>query len=211
VCGRTGAGKSTLLSLAPRLYDPSHGAVTLAGIDLRAMTLEEVRSSVTVVTQRPLLFTETLRENLLAGCPDASRTEIELACRRAGVSTFLDLLPNGLDTIIGERGINLSGGQRQRVTLARALLSPAPVAVLDDPLSAVDTEAEREIVEGLRLGLHGRAVLLATQRLSTLALADRIVVLESGRIVEHGDLCQLLDDGGAFTELFGEEAATRAE
>ena len=210
VCGRTGAGKSTLLSLAPRLYDPCRGAVTIAGIDLRAMTLEEVRSSVTVVTQRPLLFTETLRENLLAGCPDASPTEIELACRRAGVSTFLDLLPDGLDTIIGERGINLSGGQRQRVTLARALLSPAPVAVLDDPLSAVDTEAEREIVEGLRFGLHGRAVLLATQRLSTLALADRIVVLEGGRIVEHGELCQLLDDGGAFTELFGEEATTHA-
>ena len=210
VCGRTGAGKSTLLSLVPRLYDPSCGAVTLAGVDLRAMTLEEVRSSVAVVTQRPLLFSETLRENLLAGCPDASPTEIELACRRAGVSTFVDLLPDGLDTLIGERGINLSGGQRQRVTLARALLSPAPAAVLDDPLSAVDTEAEREIVQGLRLGLRGRAVLLATQRLSTLALADRIVVLEDGRIVEHGELGQLLDDGGAFTELFGEEAVTRA-
>ena len=152
------------------------------------MTLADVRSSVTVVSQRPLLFTETLRENVLAGRPDASSSELELACRRAGVSTFVDLLPDGLDTLIGERGINLSGGQRQRVTLARALLSPAPVAVLDDPLSAVDTEAEREIVEGLRLGLHGRAVLLATQRLSTLALADRIVVLEGGRIVEHGPL-----------------------
>jgi ATP-binding cassette subfamily B protein len=210
VCGRTGAGKSTLLSLAPRLYDPSGGAVTLAGVDLRAMTLADVRSSVTVVSQRPLLFTETLRENVLAGCPDASSSELELACRRAGVSTFVDLLPDGLDTLIGERGINLSGGQRQRVTLARALLSPAPVAVLDDPLSAVDTEAEREIVEGLRLGLHGRAVLLATQRLSTLALADRIVVLEGGRIVEHGPLDQLLDDGGAFTALFGEEAISRA-
>ena len=210
VCGRTGAGKSTLLSLAPRLYDPSRGAVTLAGVDLRAMTLADVRSSVTVVSQRPLLFTETLRDNVLAGCPDASSTELELACRRAGVSTFVDLLPDGLDTLIGERGINLSGGQRQRVTLARALLSPAPVAVLDDPLSAVDTEAEREIVEGLRLGLHGRAVLLATQRLSTLALADRIVVLEGGTIVEHGPLDQLLDDGGAFTALFGEEAVSRA-
>jgi ABC-type multidrug transport system fused ATPase/permease subunit len=210
VCGRTGAGKSTLLSLVPRLYDPSRGAVTLSGIDLRAMTLDDVRSSVTVVTQRPLLFTETLRENLVAGRRDITGAEIELACRRAGVWAFLDLLPDGLDTLIGERGINLSGGQRQRVTLARALLSPAPVAILDDPLSAVDTEAEREIVEGLRLGLAGRAVLLATQRLSTLALADRIVVLEGGQIVEHGELGQLLDDGGAFTELFGEEAVTGA-
>ena len=210
VCGRTGAGKSTLLSLLPRLYDPTRGAVTLAGVDLRAMTLDEVRSSVTVVTQRPLLFTETLRDNLVAGRPEVSGAELDLACRQAGVATFLDLLPNGLDTVIGERGINLSGGQRQRVTLARALLSAAPVAVLDDPLSAVDTEAEREIVEGLRRGLLGRAVLLATQRLSTLALADRIVVLEGGRIVEHGELDQLLDDGGAFSELFGEEAVAGA-
>jgi len=210
VCGRTGAGKSTLLSLAPRLYDPSRGAVTLAGVDLRAMALDEVRSSVAVVTQRPLLFSDTLRENLAAGRPDASGLEIEVACRRAGVWSFVDRLPDGLETLIGERGINLSGGQRQRVTLARALLSSAPVVILDDPLSAVDTQAEREIVEGLRLGLHGRAVLLATQRLSTLALADRIVVLEGGRIVEHGELGRLLDDGGAFTELFGEEAIAGA-
>jgi ABC-type multidrug transport system fused ATPase/permease subunit len=208
VCGRTGAGKSTLLSLVPRLYDPSRGRVTLAGVDLRAMRLEEVRTAVAVVTQRALLFTETLRENLVAGRPDASDLEIELACRRAGVSAFLDLLPDGLESVIGERGVNLSGGQRQRVTLARALLSPAPVVILDDPLSAVDTEAEREIVNGLRRGLQGRAVLLATQRLSTLALADRIVVLEGGRIVEHGELGQLLDGGGPFAELFGEEAIT---
>ncbi len=210
VCGRTGAGKSTLLSLLPRLYDPSRGAVTLGGVDLRAMTLEEVRRSVAVVTQRPLLFTETLRENLVSGRPDATPAEVELACRQAGVWTFVDLLPDGLETLIGERGINLSGGQRQRVTIARALLSPAPVAVLDDPLSAVDTEAEREIVKGLRRGLHGRAVLLATQRLSTLALADRIVVLEDGRIVEHGDLRELLNEGGTFTQLFGEEAVAGA-
>jgi ABC-type multidrug transport system fused ATPase/permease subunit len=210
VCGRTGAGKSTLLSLVPRLYDPSRGRVTLAGVDLRAMRLEEVRTAVAVVTQRALLFTETLRENLVPGRPDASEAEIELACRRAGVSSFLDLLPDGLESVIGERGINLSGGQRQRVTLARALLSPAPVVILDDPLSAVDTEAEREIVHGLRSGLQGRAVLLATQRLSTLALADRIVVLEDGRIVEHGELGQLLDGGGPFAELFGEEAITGA-
>ena len=129
------------------------------------MTLEDVRSSVTVVTQRPLLFTETLRENLVAGRLDVSGAELELACRQAGVAAFVERLPDGLETLIGERGINLSGGQRQRVTLARALLSPAPAAVLDDPLSAVDTEAEREIVEGLRRGLRGRAVLLATQRL----------------------------------------------
>jgi ATP-binding cassette, subfamily B, bacterial len=139
------------------------------------------------------------------GRPDAPWADVEAACEVAGVALFLDDLPHGFDTMIGERGVNLSGGQRQRVALARALISDAPVVVLDDPLSAVDTTTELQIVEALREALADRAVLLATQRLSTLALADRIAVLDDGRVVESGEAAELLERGGAFAALFGEE------
>jgi ABC-type multidrug transport system fused ATPase/permease subunit len=206
VCGRTGSGKSTLLSLLARHYDPSGGSVRVGGLDTRSLPLTELRSAIGLVTQRPVLFSETLRANLLAGRPDADEAAIRRALDLAGVAGFVASLPDGLDTLIGERGVNLSGGQRQRVALARALLTDAPVIILDDPLSAVDTELERQIVGGLREGLRGRAVLLATQRLSTLALADRVVVLEDGRIVEEGRPESLIDGGGAFAGLFGEDA-----
>jgi ABC-type multidrug transport system fused ATPase/permease subunit len=205
VCGPTGAGKSTLLQLLPRFYDPTSGTVRLGGIDLRALSLADARGAVAVVTQRPVLFSEPLRENLLVGRPDAAWADVERACEVAGVTAFLDDLPDGYDTLIGERGVNLSGGQRQRVALARALLSDARVLVLDDPLSAVDTETELRIVERLRGALAGRTVLLATQRLSTVALADRVAVLDDGRIVETGTPDELLARGEAFTALFGEE------
>ncbi|MGH2875882.1 MAG: ABC transporter ATP-binding protein [Solirubrobacteraceae bacterium] len=210
VCGRTGAGKSTLLSLLSRQYDATAGIVSLAGVDVRSLTFAQLRAAVAVVSQRPILFSETLRENLLAGRRDASETEIARACQLAGVGRFLDLLPDGLDTLIGERGVNLSGGQRQRATLARALLADTRALILDDPLSAVDTEAEQEIVASLRGALHGRAVLLATQRLSTLALADRVAVLEDGRVVQQGQPELLLGDDGPFAGLFGEEAVVGA-
>jgi ABC-type multidrug transport system fused ATPase/permease subunit len=206
VCGATGSGKTTLLQLLPRFYDPTAGAVTLGGIDLRELSLADVRGAVAVVTQRPVLFSETLRENLLVGRPDAAWADVEAACEVAGVSLFVDDLPDGWDTMIGERGVNLSGGQRQRVALARALVADAPVLVLDDPLSAVDTTTETAIVEALRGALTGRAVLLATQRLSTLALADRVAVLDDGRVVESGEPAALLRSGTAFAALFGEDA-----
>jgi ABC-type multidrug transport system fused ATPase/permease subunit len=205
VCGATGSGKSTLLQLVPRFYDPTAGTVALGGADLRELRLERTRGAVAVVTQRPVLFSETLRENLLVGRADAPWDEVEAACEIAGVGLFVEDLPHGWDTMIGERGVNLSGGQRQRVALARALISDAPVLVLDDPLSAVDTSTESLIVEALRDAVAGRAVLLATQRLSTLALADRVAVLEEGRIVETGDAAGLLESGTAFAALFGEE------
>ena len=154
----------------------------------------------------PILFSESLRDNLAAGRPAAPWEDVEAACEIAGVTAFAAELPEGWDTTIGERGVNLSGGQRQRVALARALLSDAPVLVLDDPLSAVDTQTELRIVARLRGALAGRAVLLATQRLSTLALADRIAVLEEGEIVEEGTAAELLTRGGAFAALFGEDA-----
>ncbi len=206
ICGPTGAGKSTLLGLVPRFYDPTAGAVSLGGHDLRALALADVHGATALVTQRPILFSESLRDNLQAGRPGAPWAEVEAACEIAGVTAFAAELPEGFDTTIGERGVNLSGGQRQRVALARALLSDAPVLVLDDPLSAVDTETELRIVARLREALAGRAVLVATQRLSTLALADRVAVLDDGEVVETGTPAELLARGGAFTALFGEDA-----
>jgi ABC-type multidrug transport system fused ATPase/permease subunit len=205
VCGQTGAGKSTLLNLLPRFYDPTAGRVLVGGVDVRDVRLATLRDAVAVITQRPILFSITLRENLTAGRPDAAFDEVEAMCLAAGVSDFVPDLPNGYDTLIGERGVNLSGGQRQRVALARALIAGARVIVLDDPLSAVDTHTERDLVARLRPALAGRTVLVATQRLSTLELADRAVVLDGGRIVEDGLPADLLEGKAAFAALFGEE------
>jgi ATP-binding cassette subfamily B protein len=162
------------------------------------------------VTQKPILFSILLKENLTAARPDAPWDEVLAACRAAGVDEFAGELPDGYDTLIGERGVNLSGGQRQRVALARALIAGARIIVLDDPLSAVDTETERLLVDNLRPAVAGRTVLVATQRLSTVQVADRAVVLEGGRIVEDGVPRDLLERGGAFARLFGDEVLAAA-
>jgi ABC-type multidrug transport system fused ATPase/permease subunit len=205
VCGSTGSGKTTLLNLLPRFYDPTGGRVLVGGVDTRDTPVAELRGAVAIVTQKPVLFSVLLRENLLSARPDADWEEVLAASEAAGVSTFVDELPHGYDTLIGERGVNLSGGQRQRVALARALLAGARVLVLDDPMSAVDTETERLLVENLRPAVAGRTVLVATQRLSTIGVADRAVVLEDGIVVEQGTPQELLAAGGLFTALFGDE------
>jgi ABC-type multidrug transport system fused ATPase/permease subunit len=206
VCGPTGAGKTTLLNLLPRFYDPTGGRVLVGGVDTRDVPVRELRAAVALVTQKPVLFSVLLRENLLSARPDADWDDVLAACDAAGVSAFVDDLPEGYDTLIGERGVNLSGGQRQRVALARALLAGARVLVLDDPMSAVDTETERLLVENLRPAVAGRTVLVATQRLSTIGVADRAVVLDAGRVVEQGRPARLLAAGGLFTALFGDES-----
>ena len=206
VCGATGAGKTSLLNLLPRFYDPTRGRVLVGGVDSRDIALAELRDSVALVTQKPVLFSVPLRDNLLAGRPDADWADVLAACEAAGVAAFVDGLPNGYDTLIGERGVNLSGGQRQRVALARALVARSRVIVLDDPMSAVDTETERHLVATLRPAVVGRTVLIAGQRLSTILVADRAVVLMDGRIVESGLPQDLIRLGGAFTDLFGDEA-----
>ncbi len=205
VCGSTGSGKTSLLNLLPRFYDPTAGRVTVGGVDTRDVRIAELRASVALVTQRPVLFSVPLRENLTAGREDADWDDVLAACDAAGVDAFAPSLPDGYDTLIGERGVNLSGGQRQRVALARALVTGARVVVLDDPLSAVDTLTERRLVRRLRPALSGRTVLVATQRLSTIEIADRAVVLVDGRIVESGTPAELLRAGGEFTTLFGDE------
>jgi ABC-type multidrug transport system fused ATPase/permease subunit len=205
VCGPTGSGKTSLLNLLPRFYDPTGGGVLVGGVDTRDLMLEDLRADVALVTQRPVLFSVPLRENLTAGREDADWDQVLAACAAAGIDAFAEELPDGYDTLIGERGVNLSGGQRQRVALARALVTGARVVVLDDPLSAVDTLTERRLVKRLRPALAGRTVLVATQRLSTVELADRAVVLVDGHIVESGTPQELLRADGPFAELFGDE------
>ena len=207
ICGPTGSGKTSLLNLLTRFYDPTGGRVLVGGVDTRDIAIAELRASVALVTQRPVLFSVPLRENLTAGRMDAAWDEVLAACTASGVDAFVDELPDGYDTLIGERGINLSGGQRQRVALARALVTGARVVVLDDPLSAVDTLTERRLVARLRPALSGHTVLVATQRLSTIALAHRAVVMDEGRIVESGTPDELLRAGGPFAALFGDELA----
>ena len=206
VCGATGAGKTSLLNLLPRFYDPTAGRVLVGGVDSRDMALAELRSSVALVTQKAVLFSVPLRDNLLAARPDADWVDVLAACEASGVAAFVDGLPDGYDTLIGERGVNLSGGQRQRVALARALIARARVIVLDDPMSAVDTQTERHLVATLRPAVAGRTVLIAGQRLSTILVADRAIVLKNGRVVEDGLPHDLIRRGGAFTDLFGDEA-----
>jgi ATP-binding cassette subfamily B protein len=205
VCGPTGGGKTSLLNLLPRFYDPTGGRVLIGGVDARDVPIAELRSAVAIVTQRPILFSITLRDNLTAARPGAPWAEVLAACDAAGVTEFADDLPDGYDTLIGERGVNLSGGQRQRVALARALIAGARIIVLDDPLSAVDTETERLLVDNLRPAVAGRTVLVATQRLSTVEVASRAAVLDGGVIVEEGPPAELLERGGLFARLFGDE------
>jgi ABC-type multidrug transport system fused ATPase/permease subunit len=205
VCGGTGSGKTTLLNLLPRFYDPTAGRVLIGGTDARDVSLADLRKTVAVVTQRPVLFSVPLRENLLGGRPDADWEEVLAASEAAGVASFVDDLPDGYDTLIGERGVNLSGGQRQRVALARALIAGGRVLVLDDPLSAVDTHTEHVLVGGLRTAVEGLTVLIAAQRLSTIEIADRAVVLDDGVVAEEGRPVELLARDGLFAQLFGDE------
>src|SRR5215218_5604042 len=210
VCGPTGAGKTSLLNLLPRFYDPTGGRVLVGGVDARDVRVAELRRVVALVTQRPILFSIPLRDNLTAARPDAPWEEVVAACEASGVAHFAAELPDGYDTLIGERGVNLSGGQRQRVALARALIAGARVIVLDDPLSAVDTETERMLVDSLRPAVAGRTVLVATQRLSTVQVADRAVVLVDGVVEENGTPAQLLRGNGIFKRLFGDEVLAAA-
>lgn len=201
IVGRTGAGKSTLLSLMCRLWDPPEGSLLIDETDIRRFCLAGLRQSVAVVPQESFLFSATLAENIAFGKPSASLDEIHRVAAIAGLEEDLELLPQGLETRVGERGVTLSGGQKQRVALARALLRDPRVLLLDDCLSAVDTRTEEHILGRLQQEFEGRTVFLVSHRISTVKRADLIVVLDRGRIVERGSHQGLLEAGGIYADL----------
>jgi ATP-binding cassette subfamily B protein len=202
VVGLTGSGKTTLVRLIPRLYDPPPGTLFLGGTDVRELPLGELRRAIAMAPQDVFLFSATIRENIAFGRPDASEEEIVRAAKLAGLYDEILSFPNGLDTVVGERGISLSGGQRQRVGLARAILMDAPILILDDTLSAVDAKVEEEIIRNLRGVLRERTSIVISHRISAVRDADWIVVLEGGRIVEEGDHRRLLGKGGLYARLY---------
>ena len=202
VVGNTGSGKSTLLSLLPRMIDPPPNTVFVDGIDIRRLPLDTLRGHIGLVPQETFLFSATVRENIVLGRPEAAEDEILEAARTAGLSSDLELLPDGLGTIVGERGITLSGGQKQRVALARALLRKPALLLLDDSLSAVDTQTEERILINLRQAFKGRTVFLVSHRISTVKDADLILVLQDGRIAEQGVHWDLVAQDGLYSELY---------
>jgi ABC-type multidrug transport system fused ATPase/permease subunit len=199
--GATGSGKTSLVSLISRLYDVSAGAVLLDGVDVREVDLRSLRHAVAVVSDDPFLFSATVAENIAYARPDASRAEIEEAAARAQASEFIERLPQGFHTRVGERGLSLSGGQRQRLAIARALLADPRVLILDDATSSVDSSTERSIKLALAEAMTGRTTFIIAHRLSTIALADEIVVLDRGRIVAQGDHSQLLGTSALYSEI----------
>ncbi|MGZ8398970.1 MAG: ABC transporter ATP-binding protein [Gemmatimonadales bacterium] len=200
--GPSGGGKTTLVSLLPRFWDPDRGRVLLDGIDLRSLRLADLRGAIAIVPQDPALFSGTIRENIAYARPGASLEDVEAAARAAHADEFIERLPRGYDTLVGERGIKLSGGQRQRVAIARAILKDPAVLILDEATSNLDTESERLIEDALGKLLVGRTTLIIAHRLSTVRRADRLVVVNHGRIVEEGTHGELLEIGGLYARLY---------
>jgi ATP-binding cassette subfamily B protein/subfamily B ATP-binding cassette protein MsbA len=196
--GATGAGKTTLAGLVPRLFDPWQGRVLLDGRDVRGLRLRDLRDRVALVPQEPFLFPLSVADNIAYGRPGASRDDVEVAARAANAHDFIARLPQGYDTVVGERGATLSGGERQRLAIARALLKDAPVLVLDEPTSALDAQTEALVLGALARLMRGRTTLVIAHRLSTVRLADRIVVLHRGEVAEAGTHDELLAHGGLY-------------
>jgi ABC-type multidrug transport system fused ATPase/permease subunit len=199
--GPTGSGKTTLVMLIPRLYDADEGTVLVDGVDVRTVDPSSLRRDVAVVSDDAFLFSASLRENITYARPEASEEQVINAVRRSGLAELLDDLPDGLDTLVGERGLTLSGGQRQRVAIARALIAEPRILILDDATSSVDATTESRIKSALREVMEGRTTFVIAHRLSTISLADEVVVLEGGRIAARGTHAELLDDSPLYREI----------
>ena len=209
--GRTGSGKSTIVNLVPRFYDVTAGRVTFDGRDVRDWPLEELRRQVAIVQQEVFLFAATLRENIAYGRPDATLEEIEAAAKLARIHDFIERLPQGYETWVGERGANFSGGQKQRIAIARALLMDPRVLIFDDSTSSVDAATEYEIQQAMAALMRGRTTFVIAHRLRSVREADQILVLDKGRIVQRGTHAELLDEGGLYREIHDLELRDQEE
>ena len=207
IVGKTGSGKSTLMNLVPRLFDPTAGKVMIDGTDIRAFTLESLRAQISVVQQTSVLFGLSIAENIRYGCPDASDKEVRAALAAAGLSDFVDTLPNGLDTVISERGASLSGGERQRVAIARALIRRSPILILDEPTTGLDPAKRQEVIAAIRKLVQGTTTLLVTHDMQLAHEADEILVLDAGNIVARGSYRELVSRSAHFRRLAGELSA----
>lgn len=202
IAGPSGAGKSTIISLIPRFYDPDEGQILIDGQDISQVTKRSLRENLAYVSQAPLLFEGTVRDNIRYGRPGAMDAEIEEAARQAYAHDFIKALPQGYDTPVGENGLNLSGGQRQRLSIARALVRNAPILLLDEATSALDSESESAVQKAIEHAMHGRTVVVIAHRLSTISEADKIIVMEDGRIVEEGSHERLAqEEAGLYARL----------
>jgi ATP-binding cassette subfamily B protein len=204
--GPSGAGKSTVTKLLLRLYDLPHGSITIDGHDISKVTQESLRDAISFVPQEPILFHRTLMENIRYGRRDATDEEVLKAARLAHCGEFIDRLPYKYETFVGERGIKLSGGERQRVAIARAILKDAPILVLDEATSSLDSESEALIQDALATLMQGKTVVVIAHRLSTIMKMDRIIVLEGGKVVADGKHDELLKEGGLYHKLWSIQA-----
>jgi subfamily B ATP-binding cassette protein MsbA len=205
IVGKSGGGKTTLANLIPRFYDVTEGAILIDGLDVRNATIESLRACTAMVTQQTILFNDTVRNNIAYGHTEKSFDDVVRAARAAYAEDFVRALPEGYDTMIGESGAKLSGGQRQRIAIARALLKDAPILILDEATSSLDTESEREVQNALDTLMQGRTSFVIAHRLSTIMNADRILVLKDGRIVEQGKHAELLARGGEYKNLYDQQ------
>ena len=199
--GPSGSGKTSLADLLPRFYDPTEGSIWFDGHELRSLNIDSLRRQVAIVSQHCILFNDTVANNIAFGRPDISREQIQHAAQIAFADGFIQQLPQGYDTVIGDRGMTLSGGQRQRISIARALLKDAALLILDEATSALDAESEHEVQQALNALLQGRTSLVIAHRLSTIQNAHKIVVLKEGAIVEEGTHFSLIEQGGEYKRL----------